>query len=253
MRYNSNQQMKLDYIYHSGFAIEAEGVTVIIDYYKDSSEEEYNRGIVHDHLLRKPGALYVLATHFHPDHFNREVLTWKTVRPDIHYIFSKDIAKHGRASQDEATYIGKGDSYEDENILIRAFGSTDAGISFLIDLQGMRLFHAGDLNNWHWSEESTPQEVRKAEGDFLAEVKLLQQTAPRVDVAMFPVDNRMGKDYMRGAEQFVERIKTTIFAPMHFGEGYEGGNAFRGFAERHGCRFLAITHRGQSFEISKNQ
>ena len=26
--------MKLDYIYHSGFAIEADGVTVIIDYYK---------------------------------------------------------------------------------------------------------------------------------------------------------------------------------------------------------------------------
>ena len=31
--------MKLDYIYHSGFAIEADGITVIIDYYKDSSEE----------------------------------------------------------------------------------------------------------------------------------------------------------------------------------------------------------------------
>ena len=26
--------MILDYIYHSGFAIEAEGVTVIIDYYR---------------------------------------------------------------------------------------------------------------------------------------------------------------------------------------------------------------------------
>ena len=43
--------MKLDYIYHSGFAIEADGVTVIIDYYKDSSETEYNKGIVHDYLL----------------------------------------------------------------------------------------------------------------------------------------------------------------------------------------------------------
>ena len=35
--------MILDYIYHSGFAIEAEGVTVIIDYYKDSSETDNNR------------------------------------------------------------------------------------------------------------------------------------------------------------------------------------------------------------------
>lgn len=58
--------MKLDYIYHSGFAIEADGITVIIDYYKDSSEEAPDLGIVHDHLLKKPGTLYVLSSHFHP-------------------------------------------------------------------------------------------------------------------------------------------------------------------------------------------
>ena len=69
--------MILDYIYHSGFAIEAEGVTVIIDYYKDSSETERDRGIVHDYLLNRLGKLYVLSTHFHPDHFNREILSWK--------------------------------------------------------------------------------------------------------------------------------------------------------------------------------
>jgi len=138
--------MKLDYIYHSGFAIEADGVTVIIDYYKDSSETEYNKGIVHDYLLGRPGELYVLSSHFHPDHFNREVLLWKVERPDIHYIFSKDILKHRRATREDATYINKGDVYEDPNIRIEAFGSTDVGISFLIDLQGIRLFHAGDLN-----------------------------------------------------------------------------------------------------------
>lgn len=118
-------------------------------------------------------------------------------------------------------------------------------------MQGIRLFHAGDLNNWHWSEESTPQEIRKAEGDFLAEIKTLQQKAPLVDVAMFPVDSRIGKDYMRGAEQFVERIKTTIFAPMHFSEDYRGGNSFRTFAESKGCRFLTISRRGESFDITK--
>ena len=121
--------MTLDYIYHSGFAIEAEGVTVIIDYYKDSSETEHNRGIVHDYLLQRPGKLYVLATHFHPDHFNREILTWKEARPDIRYIFSKDILKSHRAKPEDATYIKKGETYEDETIRIEAFGSTDVGSS----------------------------------------------------------------------------------------------------------------------------
>lgn len=243
--------MKLDYIYHSGFAIEAEGVTVIIDYYKDSSDTEHNRGIVHDHLLQKPGKLYVLSTHFHPDHFNREVLTWKEKRPDINYIFSKDIIRHHLALKEDATYIKKGETYEDDTIRIQAFGSTDAGSSFLLHLQGMSIFHAGDLNNWHWSEESTEQEIKKANGDFLAEVKYLKETAPTIDLVMFPVDHRMGKDYMKGAKQFIEQIKTTIFAPMHFSEDYEGGNAFHNIAEAEGCRFISINHRGESFDITK--
>ena len=199
--------MTLDYIYHSGFAIEAEGVTVIIDYYKDSSETEHNRGIVHDYLLQRPGKLYVLATHFHPDHFNREILTWKEARPDIRYIFSKDILKSHRAKPEDATYIKKG--------------------------------------------ETSEAEIRKANGDFLAEVKYLKEKAPKIDLALFPVDRRMGKDYMKGAKQFIEQIKTTIFVPMHFSEDYEGGNALRDFAENAGCRFVSITHRGESFEITK--
>lgn len=115
----------------------------------------------------------------------------------------------------------------------------------------LEYFHAGDLNNWHWSEESTEEEIRKANGDFLAEVKYLKEKAPNIDLILFPVDRRMGKDYMKGAKQFIEQIKTTIFVPMHFSEDYEGGNALRSFAENAGCRFISITHRGESFEITK--
>ena len=115
----------------------------------------------------------------------------------------------------------------------------------------MHIFHAGDLNNWHWSEESTEEEIRKANGDFLAEVKYLKQQTPAIDLVLFPVDRRMGKDYMKGAKQFIEQIKTTIFVPMHFSEDYEGGNAFRSIAEANGCHFISITHRGETFDITK--
>lgn len=243
--------MTLNYIYHSGFAIQAEDVTIIIDYYKDSSETEFNRGIVHDYLLQRPGKLYVLATHFHPDHFNPEIFNWKEQHPDIQYILSKDILKHRRAKVGDGVFIQKGESYEDEILRIEAFGSTDVGSSFLIHLHDWHIFHAGDLNNWHWSEESTEEEIKKANGDFLAEVKYLKEKSPNIDLTLFPVDRRMGKDYMKGAKQFIEQIKTTIFAPMHFSEDYEGGNAFGPFAESKGCRFISITHRGESFEITK--
>ena len=242
--------MKLDYIYHSGFAIEADGVTVIIDYYKDTSEEAPNRGIVHDCLLKKPGMLYVLSSHFHPDHFNREVLSWKEERPDIRYIFSKDILKHRRAAAEDATYINKGDVYEDPNIRIEAFGSTDVGISFLIDLQGIRLFHAGDLNNWHWEDESTPAEIREAANFYHQELETLARETDYVDLALFPVDPRLGKDYTRGAREFVDRIHTLQFAPMHFWEKYEKANAFREYVEKRGGRFLAIGKPGEEKTIN---
>ena len=236
--------MRLIYIYHSGFIIESKEFAILIDYYRDTPEF-----YVHRHFLKRPGRLYILSSHAHPDHFNPEILSWKPERPDIRYILSEDIRDSQKACFHDAIFLKKGEEWNDDLLKIKAFGSTDIGISFLLDVADKRIFHAGDLNNWHWSEESTEQEIRKAEGDFLAEIKYLQAAVPTIDLVMFPVDRRMGKDYMKGAQQFIERIKTTIFVPMHFSEDYQGGNAFRQFAESKGCRFLSIAHRGESFEL----
>ena len=49
--------MRLTYIYHSGFAIETEGYTILIDYFKDTGKTP-DTGFVHDELLRRAGTLY---------------------------------------------------------------------------------------------------------------------------------------------------------------------------------------------------
>lgn len=235
--------MKLTYIYHSCFAIEGEWFTIILDYFKDAG------GIVHDYLLTRPGKFYVMATHFHPDHFNPEVLRWKEEHPDIIYIFSKDILKHRRAGKEDALYLKKLDVYEDDTIRVKAYGSTDVGVSFLIEAEDKKIFHAGDLNNWHWNEESTPEEIETAEKAYLGELKIINKDIKSVDLAMFPVDPRLGKDYMRGAEQFVDRIQTALFVPMHFDEEYAKANAFKTYAESKGCEFISLTHVGQTVEF----
>lgn len=260
--------MELVYIYHSGFALLGDGFTVIMDYYRDSAdkhaqaalarlagglhenpEEVQPLGVVHDQLLHRPGKLYVLASHFHPDHFNKEVLGWREKRPDIIYIFSKDILRHRRAQKEDAVWLKKGEEYEDETLKVCAFGSTDIGVSFLLEVEGKKIFHAGDLNNWHWMDESTEAEWKGAEKNFLHELDYIYEYTHEVDVAMFPVDPRLGKEYMRGAEQFVKKIKTHIFVPMHFTPEYEKANAFRTFAEARGVFFAALTHNGQRIKI----
>lgn len=240
--------MKLTYIYHSCFSIEDDAFTILIDYYKDSSDD-LRKGIVHQYLLTRPGKIYVMCSHSHADHFNPEILEWRAQRPDIQYIFSKDILDCGKALKEDAFFLDKSDVYKDDLLNIRAFGSTDIGISFLIEVEGKRIFHAGDLNNWHWNEEATEQESREYEQNFLDELEVLAKYTDYLDLVMFPVDPRLGKDYMRGPKQFINRIKTGMLAPMHFGEDYIKASAFKSYAGINGCRFASLSFRGESFEF----
>jgi len=241
--------MQLTYIFHSGFAIEGDGFTIIIDYYKDTDDNPAE-GYVHKQLLNKPGRLYVLSTHSHFDHFNKEILKWQDDRSDIIYIFSKEIYDNQKARDDAAIYLNKLDTYRDGVLSVQAFGSTDLGGSFLIKANDKTIFHAGDLNNWHWNEESTAREIKVAEDFYLRELNLLAANTSHIHLAMFPVDTRLGKDYMKGAEQFVEKIKTDIFAPMHFSEaGYDSIKPFAPIAEKYGTRCISWDHRGESIEF----
>ncbi|MDR2763437.1 MAG: MBL fold metallo-hydrolase [Tannerella sp.] len=236
--------MKLTYIFHSGFIVEGKTFSLITDYFRDTDD-----AFVRTHLPSLSGRVYVLASHWHPDHFNPVILEWKHLRPDIQYIFSRDILEHKKAKPADATWLVKGDTWRDDVVTVQAFGSTDVGVSFLIDAEGKRLFHAGDLNNWHWNEESTPEEIQAAGQAFLAEIALLAQSAGRLDLAMFPVDARLGKDYMLGAKQFVSRIPVAVFSPMHFTPSYDAAEAFRPFAERAGCRFIGWKAKGESIDF----
>lgn len=111
------------------------------------------------------------------------------------------------------------------------------------------MFHAGDLNNWHWKDESTPQEVAKAEGDYLHELTTLAQTVQHLHLAMFPVDPRIGTDFMRGAEQFIDKIKTDVLVPMHFWERPAEIMAFGPYAESKGCRYILLSIPGEGTDF----
>lgn len=216
--------MKLIYLHHSGFAILANTFTIIIDYNEDSISE--NQGILHNELLKRKGKMYVLASHFHADHFNNNIMKWKEQKEDITYILSRDIYKRRKIGKEEAIWLKKGETYEDSNIKVKAFGSTDVGISFIIETEGKTIFHAGDLNNWHWMDESSEDEWKRDEKRFIDEIGQIKKEYNKIDLAMFPIDPRLGKEYMRGGIQFIEAINTSMFIPMHFWNDFVSANKF---------------------------
>ena len=247
--FNRIMCMELVYLYHSGFALLADGVTVIMDYFEDSVSA--GAGVLHDRILQRPGRIYVLASHFHADHFNPDILSWRERRPDAVYLLSRDIYRHRKPVREVPgiVWLRRGDEYADEGLRVRAFGSTDVGVSFWFSLQGHTFFHAGDLNNWHWMDESSEEEWRRSERLFLIELGRLKKFAPQLDCVMFPVDPRLGREYDRGARQLVEQIKTAIFVPMHFDEAYAAAAAFGPVAGRTGARMVELRQRGQTEQL----
>lgn len=233
-------EIKLTYIHHSGFAIETDRCAVVIDCWRDPAG-----GI--EPLLEGRKPLYVMATHFHEDHFNPAVLGWGNVRPGVTYILSKDILRRRRAPKDAAVWLVKGCEYADANVSVRAFGSTDSGVSLLIRVGNCLLFHAGDLNNWRPAQSDGNVEAARSEAMFLGELKDLRKVVAAVDVAMFPVDARIGSDYMRGPAQFAALLHPRLFVPMHFtASGVASAAAFAPRAAELGCRFWLPSMAGDS-------
>lgn len=147
------------------------------------------------------------------------------------------------------SFLSPGMEYRDENLFIRAFGSTDLGVSLYLEAGGFKLFHAGDLNNWHWSDESTSEEIEQAQSAFLGILGELKAFAPTLDAAFFPVDPRMGTDYDRGARQFLESIRLPDVHPHAFPGGLLRPRGLRPLRRQHAQSYMLITHRGQTAQI----
>ena len=240
--------MTVTYIYHSCYLIEFDEFSILFDFYEDTLRED-GRYWITDYLLNKDEDLYVFCTHSHSDHFNPEILSWKNKKTNIRYIFSHEILESKNVKDDVVVYLKKEESYRDHRIKTKAFGSTDAGCSFLVRYNNQLIFHSGDLNNWHWRDEVSAEEALSYENNFLCELELISEKSDKLHVAMFPIDPRLGTYFMRGAEQFISRIETKYLLPMHFGDKYDKVNQFESKTFENECTYLPITKRGQSFNL----
>lgn len=224
----------LTYIHHSCFLLRVEGVgSFLFDYWKPDGRN-FMRG---DSEMSWPGFLdsvdadlpfYVFVSHHHKDHYNTAVFGWRVRFRNIHYILSNDTARFSRHLIKElpegmVSVVRPADSLDFGNMWLRAFGSTDTGVSYGLGVkvsgEQLTIFHAGDLNSWLWLDESTEAEIkdmRRRFGDILESVA---EVFPAFDVAMFPVDSRLGVGYEEGASRFVHRISVKHFFPMHFALG----------------------------------
>lgn len=264
--------MNIKYIWHDCFILTTESATLIFDYWKEPDGSTPQQSFLNDIDSQKP--VYVFVSHHHKDHLNPEIFGWGNILPDIHYIISNDTAKFCRhylrpdsfcrgdkPAPESVTVLRPGESWSDGTVNVEAFGSTDIGNSYYVEVDGHSIFHAGDLNAWIWIDESSSEEVEQALEKFKFILHDIAVRHSSIDYVMFPVDPRLGTRYWTGAEIFVREIDCRHFFPMHFtlGENQQqcrdfvrGASDFGNYANPQRGEYIILTEPHKQFADFNN-
>ena len=198
--------MQVTYIHHSCFLVETERFYYLFD---------YEKGGLPEMEVKKP--IFVLSSHSHGDHYNPEVfaLLAEIGMEHIQAVLSDDIqppanAKTLLVSPEKEYTLG-------EEQYLATLRSTDLGVAFLIEDQGRLIYHAGDLNDWVWEEETDTYNQEMTQ-NYRAQIQLLSQTLKgrEIDTAFVVLDPRQERDYDRGMCHFLQNIPARQVYPMHY-------------------------------------
>lgn len=226
---------KVTFLAHSGFSVSAGQHYLLFDYF---------RGQFPGRLAKEHKYSIAFASHCHGDHYNKKIFALSDYNPGTRYVLSDDIS----TKKDNVISMKPGDIHKASDIEIYAFGSTDLGVSFGVICEGLKIFHAGDLNLWTWKKESTPEEIAKAYEMFDIELNQIPLVFDEFDIAFFPVDPRMRANYYEGALMFLDKIKIKNFFPMHFWNKFKAAKDFQ--KKYNGDTIIhAVEENGQQIEL----
>ena len=198
--------MKVTYIRHSCFLFETDRFYYLFDYYK---------GQLPEMDVTKP--ILVLSSHGHGDHYNPEIFSMLTASgmQQVRAILSDDIEVPANVN---VLQVSPEQTYElDPQLKLSTYRSTDLGVAFLLEDQQKLIYHAGDLNDWVWEEESASYNDQMTT-DYRKQIDLLSEQLEHreIDVAFVVLDPRQEKDYDRGLCWFLEHIPAKQVYPMHY-------------------------------------
>ena len=196
------KQCEITYLSNSGFTIETQNTFIIIDYYTSSYPIPLDK--------YKSKNIYVLVSHNHADHYTKRIYDWNE-EYNVRYILHDDINAPKDINPD---YVIEDKIYHiDKTLQVETFGSTDKGVSFLIYVDELILFHSGDLNWWKWNSDSKDAQHHE-EVSYKKEIKKL--IGNKINIAFVPVDPRLEDNYDLGVKYFANKINAQVIIPMHF-------------------------------------
>lgn len=232
--------MRIYFLHHSAVCVVLGEVLLVFDYYIHKTDAGLEMGAVSADDIAQAKRVYVFVSHAHHDHFNPRIFEWAAEH--VRFILDDTVPTLG--APEGAVFMHRGQEYDDGYIHVREFGSTDMGGSFCVTCEGLRFFHAGDYNDWHWKDNGNERYSRVMSRLFERELRHIKRHAGDIDYAFFPLDRRMGTDYDTGANRFIEEMQPKVFVPIHF-MAFEDTLKYSEKTAHGSTRVLAVNHNGE--------
>lgn len=201
--------IRVTFLGHSGFLVELEAACLLFDW----SEGELPS------LPEKP--LLVFASHRHQDHFQPRIFTLDDDSREVSFFLGSDLKLTESRKQrwnippETAAHchvLKGGETVRMGAAAVETLTSTDEGVAFLVTCSGHTIYHAGDLNWWHWVGED-PAWNRNMESNFKRYIEPLR--GRHIDLAFAPLDPRQKNAASWGFRYLLELADISHIVPMH--------------------------------------
>ena len=236
--------MRVTFLDHSGFLAELPSALLLFDYL----------GAGLPPLPDKP--LLVFASHRHEDHFTPAIFALDKGSRETCFLLGKDIKLSPRNLEKwdlspetaaKCLCLGGNETVSPfPGVTVETLPSTDEGVAFLVNCDGQTVFHAGDLNWWHWEGEPLDWN-RNMEVNFKRYCQPLNGRP--IDLALLPLDPRQEHDGFLGAKYFLETAAIRHFIPMHQWEKFDFTDAFLDTFPQFRSVTEKVWQKGQIFEF----
>jgi len=234
---------------HSGWAIKTPKHFLVFDYFlRPDREDPSDASLVNGRIVAEElqgENVYVFASHEHGDHFHEGIFEWRKTLPQIRYV----LGMRPRSAPCEYTYLPPRSEQVIGDVRVTTIDSNDAGVGFLVEVDGLAILHMGDHANR--SEEPGPER-----DEFRREIDFLAEKGIPIDLAFFPVSGcgfGLPESVAAGVAYAVEKLRPKIVCPMHAGDMTD---RLRLFADRYGkalggAKVVAAVDRGDRFHFAK--
>lgn len=236
--------LKVTYLYHSGFSVETNSHFLVFDYWRNFPVlGTLKDGVINPNEIKEKDVV-VFSSHRHKDHYNSVINDWRKIIKKCRVILSDDIP-----AVPEAKMVAPNEVYKEDDFTLKTYKSNDEGVAFLLSIDGYTIYHAGDLNWWHWEGEkgSWNDDIKKS---YQHEMDLLK--GETIDLAFIPLDPRLNNQYAWGIDLFMKDVSSHYVVPMHFGKKDKVIDRLMNdeISIDYRDRVVPLIVRGQSIELS---